>query len=294
MDLPFYYSYKEFTDNNKTDFELWLQDNSGKNEIDYLKWLYSLAGYYVGYREFEDETPKYTLTDMSFGVDGITTEYEIPNYVSIFIGVLESNFKKKFNLCNDNKLVEFIYDFEGELINFVPHDRFYFNNVIYQLLPFFKIEKEIVEARSVYDDNNEPVVDEEGKTLFEEGNFKMGCVVFDYDKYLIFLGEMKLINEFILKKIAPERQKEKESKSNLTTPEKIALLEHLGVFTKLVKDGVSPENEYKIIHNLIGGSYTNIKKYCLNRKTKNKSSKDYQINEKHKNTIRNFYNSKTY
>ncbi|WP_080780573.1 hypothetical protein [Chryseobacterium phocaeense] len=294
MNIPFYYSFREFTDHYKADLKYWLRGNKERNEIKYLKILYSRAGFLVGYREFKFKDPKYAVIDMSFGVEGITTEYDIQNYVSICIGVLESNFRKKFNLCNDNRLVEFIYDFEDDFINFVRHERFYFNNTIYQLLPFFKIGKEIVEARVVYDDNNEPVKDGEGNTMFEEGRFKMGVILFDYDQYFAFLNEMKLINTFILEKITPEIKEEAEMKSNLTIPEKIALLEHLGMFAKLVKDGVSSENEYKIIYNLIGGSYTNVKKYCLNRRSNNKSSKDYQITEKHRMKIKNFYNSKSY
>ncbi|MDR6405881.1 MULTISPECIES: hypothetical protein [Chryseobacterium] len=292
MTLPFYYSFKEFTAHYKADLSIWLKENSGKNETDYLKWIYSLAGYYLGYQWFNVDSPKYSVTDMSFGAEGITTEYDISNYVSIFIGVVEGNLIKKFNLFNDNKLAEFLYDFDGDLRDFIRHERFWFDGAAYLLIPFFDIEKEKVGRRTVYDENNEPLI-YEGETIHEDGEFKMGTLYFDYDGYEIFLEEIKLIIEFILEKLDAETEKP-ETKSNLTIPEKIVLLEQLGVFVKLTKDGVRPENEYKIIQRLIGGDYNNVKKYCLNRKTKNKSFKGYQITDKHRNAIKNFYNSKTY
>jgi len=291
MKLPFYYSFKEFTDNYNSDLKQWLKENSDKDEIYYLNELYSNKGY----KEFNKSTPQYSTIDMSFGRQGIGYEYDIFDFVSIVIGVIEDNFKKKFCLNNENELAEFIYSFEGEFEEFTAHERFWFiSNTTYLLMPFLTINKEIRKKKVIYNENNEYVKDEKGNLIFEEGNFPVGEIIFNHDKYNVFLDEMKLISTFILGKIAPEIQEEKQTKSNLTTPEKIVLLEHLGVFARLVKDGVSPENEYRIIYNLIGGSYTNIKKYCLNRKTNNKSSKDYQINEKHKSTIRNFYNSKIY
>lgn len=299
MDLPFYYTFQEFKENYEKDLNDWLKQNSGRSEIEYLANLYSFAGHYVGYREFDQHHHKYTLTDMSFGADGITYDYDISNYVSIFIGVVESNFKKKFNLSNNTEIAEFLYTFDGNFRDYVKHERFWFNNVIYLLLPFFLIEKAVLTIRTVYDDHDHPVKDDRGETVFEEGEFGEGCILFDYDRYNLFLDEVKQINTFLIGKLRPEKKeeskiKETEGKSILSIPEKIVLLERLGVFARLVKDGVSPENEYKIIHNLIGGSYSNVKKYCLNRKTKNKSSKDYQITEKHKNRIKNFYNSKTF
>lgn len=300
MDYPFYYTFQEFKDNYQNDFKKWLNENSTGTEVEYLDNLYSCAGYYVGYREFDQEDHRYVLSDMSFGAVGIAYEYDITNYVSIFIGVLESNFKEKFKLTNNKKVADFLYNFDGDFTDYVSHERFMFNNVIYQLTPFFYINKVIIKERVVYDDYDEPVKDERGETLFEEGEFGEGRIFFNFDRYILFLDEVKQINQFILEKINPEKEQENntkvaiDEKSIFSIPEKIVLLEKLGVFAKLIKDGVSPENEYKIIQNLIGGSYSNVKKYCLNRKTKNKSSKDYQITEKHKNKIRNFYNSKTF
>ncbi len=294
MALPFYYTFKEFKDNYTTDLKEWLKENPKKSEVDYLMWVYSLAGHYVGYQKFNEEIPKYSVTDMSFGAEGITTQYDISNYVSIFIGVVENNLIKKFNLLNYNEFMEFMYDFKGDLIDFVRHERFWFDGAVYLLIPFFEIGKEKSDRREVYDENNELVKNRKDEVVYEKGEFKMGILYFNYEKYEAFLEEAKLINKFILGQIVPEAKEEPEVKSNATIPEKIALLEQLGVFSKLVKDGVRPENEYKIIQRLIGGNYNNIKKYCLNRKTKNRSSKDYQITEKHRNAAKSFYNSKTY
>lgn len=251
MTLPFYYSFKEFTAHYRADLSIWLKENTGKSEMDYLKWIYSLAGHYLGYQWFNVDIPKYCVTDMSFGAEGITTEYDISNYVSIFIGVVEGNLIKKFNLFNDNKLAEFLYDFKDDLKDFIRHERFRFDGAAYLLIPFFNITKERVYSRAVYNENNTPLISE-GEIIREDGDFKIGMFYFDYDGYEIFLEEVKLISAFILQKIAPEAKENAETKSNLTIPEKIALLEQLGVFAKFAKDGVRPENEYKIIQRLIG------------------------------------------
>lgn len=107
--------------------------------------------------------------------------------------------------------------------------------------------------------------------------------------YLIFLNFKRSLRQ---KQQKLKIENEAKSFTPFSTPEKIALLEHLGVFAKLYKDGVKAEDQYKVIENLIGGS--NIRKYCLNLKNNNKTYPNkYQITDKHKERVKKFYNSKT-
>lgn len=121
----------------------------------------------------------------------------------------------------------------------------------------------------------------------------IGYICKEYSKILCFIEDEKIKIE-ISNQTTPTEPIPTEPPSKLNAPEKIAVLELLGVFGEIARKGVKPENEFRIIQSLIGGNETNIKTYCLNRKNKNNSSDKCQITDKHKENAKNFLNSKSW
>lgn len=317
MYLTFYHSFKDFEENYTKDLNYFIDKYQNAREIDFLKEIKRLCLFWTrvenGIRIFNNLiwTKEYTYSEYDgFSVD----EEEIT--LDLFSHIVDCNFKHYLPFIgnpfdyfpsidpfgddpvDENLLINPI----EELFSLIEKSR---NRSDYFRIPndYKSVHKKFLLDKSyhleyfhfLYYENGIIKADNE---KFKDFGFAIFKIMDEIDrktrKFEVQKNNIASVNENINENEKQQAHAEKEPKSNLTTPEKIALLEHLGMFTKLVKDGVSPENEYKIIHNLIGGSYTNIKKYCLNRKTGNKSSKDYQITEKHKNKIKNFYNSKTF
>jgi hypothetical protein len=318
MDLPFYYSFKEFEENYTKDLNHFIDKYQNAREIDFLKEIKRLCLFWTkvenGLRVFNNLiwTKEFTYSEYEgFSSDDaeITLDmfaYIVDCNVKHYLPFIGNPFKYFPNIDpfgdedeNDEDLIIDPFEHLFSLIESqrkrpdyfrIPNDytsihKKYLLDKIYHLEYFHFL---YYEDSTIKADNEK----------FKDFGFAVFKIMDEIDRKtkLFELQKNNIVSVNINenKKQEIHKEQEQETGSSLTTPEKIALLEYLGVFAKFTRDGVSPENEYKIIHNLIGGSYTNIKKYCLNRKTKNKSSKDYHVTEKHKSKIKNFYNSKTF
>jgi hypothetical protein len=319
MDLPFYYSFKDFEENYTKDLNNFIDKYQNAREIDFLKEIKRLCLYwtkveyggrvfnnliwtkeftYSEYEGFSSDDAEITLDMFAYIVDCNVKHY-LP-----FIGNPFHSFSNIDPFGDDDDDGIIIMHPIEHLFSLIENQRkrpdyFHIPNDYKSIHKKYLLDKiyHLEYFHFLYYEDGTIKADNE---KFKDFGFAVFKIMDEIDRRikLFELQKNNIIpvngNSNENKKQEIYKEEEQEDISNLTTPEKIALLEYLGVFAKLIKDGVSPENEYKIIHNLIGGSYTNIKKYCLNRKTKNKSSKDYQITEKHKSKIKNFYNSKTF
>lgn len=77
-------------------------------------------------------------------------------------------------------------------------------------------------------------------------------------------------------------------KIKLNIPFKIALLDELGVIKNL-KNYVSDEAKYKVIHAIVGGNYDNVKDYCKSLKGEKSA---LTITQNNKDKAKEFINSK--
>ena len=272
MDLPIYYSFKDFEINYKNDFENWskyLPDAIEKDYLFELKEKYSPFVRWSGNYIFNDFHIEITLNKE----DNLLSILDFANFLT-----------DKYIEFNNSEIDEFNQDLKAETDFKIILSNLIFGEIVDEKNGFYFEFKNLDFYLYFY----EMVT----FIINDKVNYKI-CL--DERKYKNFKFSVVKIAEYIDEKIKPPTKElikiseivtpeiEPKSKTPFTTPEKIALLQITGLenyFDTLTGD--IADQKYRLLSTLFGVSFDTVKKCYLNN----------SITGLHKKRAKDFFNNK--
>lgn len=260
MKIPFYYSFKEFENNYKTDFEEWVKNFPDADEIDFLYELQTL------YENFVRLDGRYFYSEPCIGISHIG-ESDYPEYNEISINRISDIVNRNIIIyCNDAGILQ---DEDPETYSFVddldPMDYWELSN-----------------SKRIYSKRGDNVLFEDHGlfVLLKEFFVYFINFYFDIKKYKNFTFSVVKIATYIDGKINEINPKKQPAKSvdivepqQMSTTEKeappkrlpapvvMAMLKELGVFANFTKKGFGRNAIVDTLFQIIGTDKTNLGSY---------------------------------
>ena len=264
MEIPFYYSFKEFETNYKTDLENFLKVYPDADEKDFLYQLVELYGDFIEDGRYNDNI------EIEYFIDEYPEYYNSPfrRYVEILEEQIEKHIKKIVGLNDD--------DSKPENINY---------------LDFWDDFNSFSEVTII------PTTKHKYLKAFFTSNSFLGLLL-DEVKYKNFGFSMVKIWNFVTRKLLQFNTSSNAVTENISTKNviekgnnlnlKIAMLENMDVLKWLENNIPNKTNRAEIIAKLIGGSPITIEDYLDGKnpiKNDVKQNAIDFINEKKYNSI---------
>lgn len=254
MEIPFYCTFTEFQQNYKTDLEQWKQIFPDGSEIDFNNEVWSV------YNMFLD-------SDMTIyeEISSYWIPEEYPEYYQLSLSQYADIMKEKLkDFAQINDFLTFDDDFTFSLKDDI------------EILDFW-------EECNVRTKGNGAVIDDQRHKYYKEFFNSDGVnIIFNEVKYRNFKFSIQKIRQFLKREI-PEVEHdstEPKTKTQFTTPEKIALLQITELDKKIdILTGNVSEQKYRLLSALFGVTVDTVKKTYLNS----------VITQLHRKRARDFY-----
>jgi len=267
MEIPFYCTFTEFQQNYKTDFEQWKHIFPDGSETDFIYEIRSLYGMFLDNsgREIDEEISSYWIHE------------EYPEYYQLSLSEYADIMKEKLkDFAKINDFLTFDDDFTFSLKDDI------------EILDFW-------EECNVRTKSNGAVINDQRHKYYREFFNSNGISIsFDEIRYRNFKFSIWKIKDFLKDREMQSPYKtdgiptkeieslEPKTKSQFTTPEKIALLQITELERRIdILTGNVSEQKYRLLSALFGVSYDTVKKAYLNS----------TITPLHRKRAKDFYNN---